>query len=98
MRQISGDLLPLTTYIRRNLGAPALWENFEYLALLSKRFVETHPAGAYPRGEPRLPEDDSLIRALAGTPAAKRLTARQRSDSRCRNARTAEDIRMGELA
>jgi hypothetical protein len=59
-------MLPLTTYVRRKLQAPALWENFEYLALLSKRFIEAHPAGAYPRGEPRLPEDDSLIRALAG--------------------------------
>jgi hypothetical protein len=59
-------MLPVTTYVRRKLRAPALWENFEYLALLSKRFIETHPAGAYPRGEPRLPEDDSLIRALAG--------------------------------
>jgi len=57
-------MLPLTTYIRHKLGLPALWENFEYLALLSKRFKERHPSGAYPRNEPRLPEDDSLIRAL----------------------------------
>jgi hypothetical protein len=59
-------MLPLTTYVRRNLRAPALWENFEYLARLSKRFIETHPAGAYPPDEPRPPEDASLIRALAG--------------------------------
>jgi Domain of unknown function (DUF4760) len=59
-------MLPLTTYLRRTLDNPALWENFEYLTLLSKRFHAKHPRGAYPRGEPRLPEDDSLIRAITG--------------------------------
>jgi hypothetical protein len=54
-------MLPVTTYLRRKLANPSLWENFEYLTLLSKRFSAKHPGGAYPRGEPRLPEDDSLI-------------------------------------
>lgn len=58
-------LVPVTTYLRHRLGSRALWENFEYLALLSKRFIAAHPEGAYPQGEPRLPEDDSLIKALS---------------------------------
>lgn len=53
-------LLPVTTYVRRKVRSKALWENFEYLALLSKRYIETHPSGDYPRGEPRLPEDPWL--------------------------------------
>lgn len=56
-------MVPVTTYLRHKFGNRALWENFEYLALLSKRFIAAHPDGAYPRGEPRLPEDDSLIKA-----------------------------------
>ncbi len=59
-------MLPLITHLRRTLDNPALWENFEYLTLLSKRFQANHPGGAYPSGEPRLPEDDSLTRAIAG--------------------------------
>jgi Domain of unknown function (DUF4760) len=62
-------MLPLTTYLRRAFVNPALWENFEYLALLSKRFQAKYPNGAYPKGEPRMPEDDSLIRALEGDKA-----------------------------
>lgn len=53
-------LLPVTTYVRRKVGSKALWENFEYLALLSKRYIETHPSGDYPRGVPRLPDDPWL--------------------------------------
>jgi len=59
-------ILPLTTHLRRTLDNPALWENFEYLTLLSKRFRANHRGGAYPSGEPRLPEDVSLTRAIAG--------------------------------
>jgi Domain of unknown function (DUF4760) len=54
-------LVPVVTYVRRKIGSQALWENFEYLALVSKRFIEAHPDGRYPRGEPRLPEDTSLL-------------------------------------
>lgn len=59
-------MLPVTTYLRHNLGTRALWENFEYLALLSKRFIAEHPDGAYPPNAPRLPKDDSLIDSLSG--------------------------------
>lgn len=57
-------MVPVITYMRREVANKALWENFEYLALLSKRFIASHPGGAYPYGEPRLPEDDSLIDLL----------------------------------
>lgn len=53
-------LLPIITYVRRKVSSKALWENFEYLALLSKRYIKVHPSGDYPRGVPRLPEDPWL--------------------------------------
>ncbi|HMD03172.1 MAG TPA: hypothetical protein VKG44_09445 [Candidatus Baltobacteraceae bacterium] len=45
-------LLPVTR-VRRELD-PGIWENFEYLAVLSKQFTERHPT-SYPRGMPRMP-------------------------------------------
>lgn len=57
-------LAPLTTYMREELHAPALWENFEYLAVLSQRWIDENPHGTYPKGEVRMPEDRSLIDAL----------------------------------
>src|ERR1700726_4600941 len=32
-------LLPVVTYARKKLNVPSLWENFEYMAVLSERFV-----------------------------------------------------------
>ena len=61
-------MVPVITYMRRKVVNRALWENFEYLALLSKRFIASHPNGAYPLGEPRLPDDDSLIDLLDRQP------------------------------
>ena len=57
--------LPVITHVRHLAGTHAIWENFEYLALLSKRTMERQPRGSYPRNEPRLPEDPSLTEALA---------------------------------
>jgi hypothetical protein len=53
-------LLPVTTFVREKLGTEALWENFEYMAALSKSFAERYPS-SYPKGVPRMPEDRSLI-------------------------------------
>lgn len=39
--------------LRRELD-PGIWENFEYLAVISQRFMETHPT-SYPAGLPRMP-------------------------------------------
>src|ERR1700680_554848 len=36
-------LVPVTTYARHKLAAPQLWENFEYLAALSKQYMAEHP-------------------------------------------------------
>jgi Domain of unknown function (DUF4760) len=38
--------------IRRARGPDqtALWENFEYLAVLSEQFIQSHPDGTYPKG------------------------------------------------
>lgn len=57
-------LVPIITYIRRKIGRRALWENFEYLALCSKRYIDVHPDGDYPRNAPRLPEDPWLFEAM----------------------------------
>ena len=54
-------LLPVTTYVRKKVAVPSLWENFEYMAFLSKRFMDTHPGGAYPSGVQRMPEDTTLL-------------------------------------
>jgi hypothetical protein len=57
-------LLPLTTYIRHKLRTPQLWENFEYLAALSRQYLSAHPTGSYPKGVPRMPEDRTLLDAM----------------------------------
>jgi hypothetical protein len=54
-------LLPVTTYVREQTGTQAVWENFEYLALISTRWQQAHPHGTYPKNEPRMPQDRSLL-------------------------------------
>jgi hypothetical protein len=54
-------LAPLVFYLRQRVGYASLWENFEYLAVLSKRYIKAHPHGAYPKGVERMPSDRSLI-------------------------------------
>jgi hypothetical protein len=51
----------LTAISRRNQSA--IWENFEYAAMLSKRWIEAHPDGAYPRSAPRLQIIDKWLEA-----------------------------------
>lgn len=48
-------MVPVIAIRRRALDAPALLENFEYLAMLCEDFETRHPGGAYPRGARRLP-------------------------------------------
>lgn len=50
-------LAPLIASRRAMLGY-RLWEDFEYLALLCKRFRQKFPAGTYPQGEEPLPLPD----------------------------------------
>ena len=47
-------LLPVIR-IRRRMS-PGIWENFEYLAVLSKQYADRHPT-SYPAGMPRMPLD-----------------------------------------
>jgi hypothetical protein len=60
-------LLPITTYVREQIGQPALWENFEYMAALSRAYSRENPI-SYPRGMQRMPEDRSLIERVEQWP------------------------------
>ncbi|HET7814541.1 MAG TPA: hypothetical protein VFL13_09230 [Candidatus Baltobacteraceae bacterium] len=42
-------LLPVLQITRREMG-PAVWENFEYAAMLAQDWIAAHPDGNYPRG------------------------------------------------
>lgn len=55
---------PVAALVRKNTGRDAIWENFEYLAALCERHVQSHPEGTYPKGTPRMPVDASLITLL----------------------------------
>jgi hypothetical protein len=55
-------LQPLIAIRRRTLGA-AGWENFEYAAMLAKKWIEAHPEGTYPRGAPCLQIADKWLEA-----------------------------------
>lgn len=52
---------PVAALIRHKLNAPSVWENFEYLALLSTQFIERYPNGLYPKDLPRMPLDQRLV-------------------------------------
>jgi hypothetical protein len=39
--------------IMRERGGPSVYENFEFLAVLSKQWIAAHPNGAYPANMPR---------------------------------------------
>jgi hypothetical protein len=58
-------LLPVTTFIRAAVQTDALWENFEYMAMLSKSYSEQHPI-SYPPKAPRMPVDRSLLDGVKG--------------------------------
>jgi hypothetical protein len=45
---------------RRRLG-PGIWENFEYLVWLSRRWLEFNERSLYPRHAKRLPLNDSWL-------------------------------------
>lgn len=48
-------LRPVIATRRAVRDAPALWENFEYLTVISKKFTDAHPAGRFPKNVGRLP-------------------------------------------
>lgn len=69
--------------IGRRYGGKAIWENFEYVAMLTKRWMEAHPDGGYPRGAPRLRVVDRYEEADA-VYAASRLTGVDGTSTRIR--------------
>lgn len=44
---------PCIVKVREVAGSDAIYENFEYLAVLSVLWTKSHPNGAYPHGVPR---------------------------------------------
>jgi hypothetical protein len=58
-------LAPVVTYVRDALATDALWENFEYMAMLSKMNAERKPSD-YPENMPRMPKDPSLLQMVHG--------------------------------
>jgi len=58
------ESLPVLTYARHVSGTNAIWENFEYLAFISKHWVDEHPNGTYPAGIKRMPKDFTLVESL----------------------------------
>jgi hypothetical protein len=57
MYQVITDLWeafgPIVIQRRIVIDTPTLWENFEYLAVVSDEWVRAHPTGNYPRGTRR---------------------------------------------
>jgi hypothetical protein len=60
---IAWDQLQGVIAIGRRTQGANVWENFEYAAMLAKRWREAHPEGAYPRGAPRLEVKDDWLEA-----------------------------------
>jgi hypothetical protein len=56
------SLAPLTAIARRRAG-DALWENFEYLTVLSEDWLTAHPKGTYPAGVRRIELKDEWLEA-----------------------------------
>lgn len=54
-------IAPFAAMARKHAGTDAIWENFEYLAVLAERYIAAHPDGTYPPGVRRMPVDTSLI-------------------------------------
>lgn len=64
------DLADFIGNIRIARSAPALFENFEYWAVLSEAFRETHPQGDYPRKVRRMPAPEVWPESLEAKRAA----------------------------
>lgn len=66
-------IAPITALMRRRYQANGIWENFEYLAVLSEDYLAKHASENYPRSVRRMPVDRSLIEMLVGTGASEPL-------------------------
>jgi hypothetical protein len=56
------NLAPVAAMARRSAG-DALWENFEYLAVLAQDWLAVHPKGTYPAGVRRFTLKDEFLEA-----------------------------------
>lgn len=57
-------LSPVISFVREDLGQPAIWENFEFLALQATKWQASHGDHSFLRGSNRMPEDRSFIEAV----------------------------------
>ena len=55
-------LAPVTAIYRRRQGS-AVFENFEYMAVLAREWNAKHPHGTYPPGVPRIELQDTWLEA-----------------------------------
>jgi hypothetical protein len=55
-------LAPITAILRRRDG-PGVWENFEYLTVLSQDWIDAHPNGTYPPRLRRINLKDAWLEA-----------------------------------
>jgi hypothetical protein len=58
--QLWHQMLPITTIMRRT-RTNALWENWEYLTVLTEDFIARHAGSAYPRGVRHMPASDPRL-------------------------------------
>ena len=56
------QLAPVAAIYRRRVGN-ALWENFEYLTVLSQDWIAAHPKGTYPPRVRRIQLKDEWLEA-----------------------------------
>ncbi len=55
------SISPVAALLRHKIGAPSIWENFEYLAQRATAFIEQHPDGTYPPRVPRMEVDAFIV-------------------------------------
>ena len=55
-------LAPFTAIVRQDQG-DAVWENFEYLVVLSQDWIAAHPKGTYPAGLRRIALKNEFLEA-----------------------------------
>ncbi|MFN2449260.1 MAG: DUF4760 domain-containing protein [Candidatus Baltobacteraceae bacterium] len=53
-------LAPVTAFVRNSIGNDSLWENFEYMAVLSEDYAQRTPS-SFPKEMRRMPKDHSLL-------------------------------------
>lgn len=55
------SIAPVVALLREKLDSPAVWENFEYLAVLSEEFIKQYPHGLFPQELRHMPVDKRLV-------------------------------------